>query len=254
MKMNETMVSFEGVTKRYGEKEAISRLTFTVGKGEFFGYLGPNGAGKTTSIKAMIGLIRPDEGRIIIDGVDVASDPEQVRSIIGYVPDSPFVYGKLTGREFIRFVGGLNRMEPDDIEKRIGWLSDIFDMHGWLDKRCEEFSHGMKQKVVMSAAFLHRPKLIVVDEPTVALDPPSKRLLKDMMKLIQQHGTTIFMSSHDLSEVEELCERMIILHEGSIVAEGTLMDFRKQAEMVGGNLEDLFLKLTGITAKTAYLE
>ncbi len=254
MKMNETMVSFEGVTKRYGEKEAISRLTFTVGKGEFFGYLGPNGAGKTTSIKAMIGLIRPDEGRIIIDGVDVASNPEQVRSIIGYVPDSPFVYGKLTGREFIRFVGGLNRMQPDDIEKRIGWLSDIFDMYGWLDKRCEEFSHGMKQKVVMSAAFLHRPKLIVVDEPTVALDPPSKRLLKDMMKLIQQHGTTIFMSSHDLSEVEELCERMIILHEGSIIAEGTLIDFRKQAEMVGGNLEDLFLKLTGITAKTAYLE
>ena len=254
MKMNETMVSFEGVTKRYGEKEAISRLTFTVGKGEFFGYLGPNGAGKTTSIKAMVGLIRLDEGRILIDGVDVASDPEQVRSIIGYVPDSPFMYGKLTGREFIRFVGGLNRMEPDDIEKRIGWLSDIFDMHEWLDKRCEEFSHGMKQKVVMSAAFLHRPRIIVVDEPTVALDPPSKRLLKDMMKLIQQHGTTIFMSSHDLSEVEELCERMIILHEGSIVAEGTLMDLRKQAEMVGGNLEDLFMKLTGITAKTAYME
>lgn len=252
--MNETMVSFEGVTKRYGEKEAISRLTFTVGKGEFFGYLGPNGAGKTTSIKAMVGLIRLDEGRILIDGVDVASDPEQVRSIIGYVPDSPFMYGKLTGREFIRFVGGLNRMEPDDIEKRIGWLSDIFDMHEWLDKRCEEFSHGMKQKVVMSAAFLHRPRIIVVDEPTVALDPPSKRLLKDMMKLIQQHGTTIFMSSHDLSEVEELCERMIILHEGSIVAEGTLMDLRKQAEMVGGNLEDLFMKLTGITAKTAYME
>ena len=252
--MDNPMIAFESVTKRYGDKTALSRLSFTVEKGEFFGYLGPNGAGKTTSIKTMIGLVRPDEGTVRVDGVDITEDPLAVRSMIGYVPDSPFIYGKLTAREFLRFVGGLYRMEPDDMERRIEWLEDIFDMHAWIDRRCEEYSHGMKQKVVMSAAFLHRPRLIVVDEPTVGLDPPSKRLLKDMLKLIRDSGTTVFMSSHDLHEVEELCNRMVVLHNGCIVADGTLDELRSQAEMEGGSLENLFMKLTGNTAKTAYLK
>ena len=252
--MNEIMISFDEVTKKYGSETAISNLSFQVKKGEFFGYLGPNGAGKTTSIKSMIGLVRPEEGRILIDGKDVSKEPLAVRSLIGYVPDSPFIYGKLTAREFLRFVGGLYRMETDDTEKRIEWLSDIFEMHNWMDRRSEEYSHGMKQKVVMSAAFLHRPELIIVDEPTVGLDPPSQRLLKDMLKLIQENGTTVFMSSHNLAEVEELCERMVILHKGSIVAGGTLDDLREQAEIKGGKLEDLFLKLTKSISKTAYLE
>lgn len=252
--MDDTMIVFENVTKRYGTKTAISNLSFTIKKGEFFGYLGPNGAGKTTSIKMMIGLVHSDEGRIFIKGKDVAHDPVAVRSLIGYVPDSPFIYGKLTAREFLWFVGGLYRMEKEDMKKRINWLSDIFDMHNWMDSRCEEYSHGMKQKVVMSAAFLHRPELIVVDEPTVGLDPPSKRLLKDMLKLIQENGTTVFMSSHDLSEVEELSDRMAILCEGSIVADGTLDELRTQAEMKGGSLENLFLKLTNNVTKAAYLE
>ena len=145
-------------------------------------------------------------------------------------------------------------MEIDDMENRIEWLSNIFEMHGWLDRRTEEFSHGMKQKVVMSAAFLHRPQLIIVDEPMVGLDPPSARLLKDMLTLMQQHGTTIFMSSHDLSVVEELCKRMAILHKGTIVAEGTLADLRKKAEMEGGSLEDLFMKLTENVTKAVYME
>ncbi|MCE5248789.1 ABC transporter ATP-binding protein [bacterium] len=248
------MVIFEGVTKRYGSTTALSNLTFRVRKGEFFGYLGPNGAGKTTSIKAMIGLIRPDEGRVLINGMDVSHDPIAVRSLVGYVPDSPFIYGKLTGREFLRFVGGLYRMSVEDVEKRIDWLSDIFEMHGWIDLRTEEYSHGMKQKVVMSAAFIHRPELIIVDEPTVGLDPPSARLLKDMLTLIRQNGATVFMSSHDLSVVQELCGRMAIIHKGSIAAEGTLDDLRSKAEMEGGNLEELFLKLTEKTTRTAYLE
>lgn len=247
------MISFEGVTKKYGSQDAISDLSFTVQKGEFFGYLGPNGAGKTTSIKAMIGLVHIDEGKIHINGKDIAQDPLAVRSIIGYVPDSPFLYGKLTAREFLVFVGGLYRMDGSDIMKKIEWLKDIFDMHDWIDRRSEELSHGMKQKVVMSAAFLHSPELIVVDEPTVGLDPPSKRLLKDMLKLINDEGTTIFMSSHDLSEVEELCERMAILNNGSVVADGSLEELRTLAEMKGGNLESLFLKLTKNTTKSAYL-
>jgi len=252
--MDNPVIEFKNVTKRYGDKTALSRLSLSVGTGEFFGFLGPNGAGKTTSIKTMIGLVRPDEGTIRIKDIDVARDPIAVRSLIGYVPDSPFIYGKLTAREFLRFVGGLYRMEPDDMERRIKWLSDIFDMHVWMDRRCEEYSHGMKQKVVMSAAFLHRPELIIVDEPTVGLDPPSKRLLKDMLKLICEHGTTVFMSSHDLYEVEELCGRIAILNEGSVVAEGTLDELRKQAEMDGGGIEDLFMKLTRNTEKTAYLD
>ena len=254
--MNDVMISFEGVTKRYGSKAAISNLSFQVMKGEFFGYLGPNGAGKTTSIKSMVGLVSPDEGRILINGKDVAKDPLAVRSIIGYVPDSPFVYGKLTAREFLIFVSGLYRMDSVEIRNRIDWLSDIFEMRDWMDSRCEEYSHGMKQKVVMSAAFIHKPELIIVDEPTVGLDPPSKRLLKDMLKLIQKDGTTIFMSSHDLNEAEELCERMAILYDGSVITEGTLDDLRAEAGMETGkfSLEDIFLKLTDKKVKTAYLE
>ncbi len=252
--MEDAMITFEGVTKRYGSRTALSNLSFQVKKGEFFGYLGPNGAGKTTSIKSMIGLVRPEEGRIRVNGIDVARDPVAVRSLIGFVPDSPFMYGKLSGREFLRFVGGLYHMKRDDLERRIEWLCDIFEMHGWVDRRTEEYSHGMKQKTVMSAAFIHRPELIVVDEPTVGLDPPSARLLKDILTLMQKSGVTIFMSSHDLSVVQELCERMAIIHNGTIVAEGTLDDLRQKAEMEGGNLESLFFKLTDKTTKAVYLE
>ena len=254
MIMNDVMIRFEGVTKNYNSKTAISNLSFQVKRGEFLGYLGPNGAGKTTSIKSMIGLVRPDKGRILIDGKDISQESIAVRSIIGYVPDSPFIYEKLTAIEFFRFVGGLYRMETNEMEKRIKWLIDIFEMHDWMNRRSEEYSHGMKQKVVMSAALLHNPELIIVDEPTVGLDPPSQRLLKDILKLIQKKGTTVFMSSHNLAEVEELCERMIILHKGSIVANGSLDNLRAQAEMEGGSLEDLFLKLTDNISKTAYLE
>jgi ABC-2 type transport system ATP-binding protein len=252
--MNNPIISIEGVTKRYGSLTAISNLTLQVGKGEFFGYLGPNGSGKTTTIKSIIGLVRPDEGRILVDGINVSHDPIAVRSIIGFVPDTPFIYNKLTGREFLRFVGGLYGMKSGDMENRIKWLVDIFEMTGWIDRRTEEYSHGMKQKVVMSAAFLHRPKLLIVDEPMVGLDPQSARLVKDMLTLICEHGTTVFMSSHDLSVVQELCHRMAILYRGNLVNEGTLDDLRKQAEMEGGSLENLFLKLTGNSSKAVYME
>ncbi len=250
----DAMVRIEGMTKRYGSRTAVSDLHLTVGKGEFFGYLGPNGSGKTTTIKSMIGLVRPDEGRVLVGGFDPASDPVEVRSRIGFVPDTPFVYGKLTAREFLRFVGGLYRMEPEDMDKRIDWLTGVFDMTGWLDRRIEGYSHGMKQKVVMAAAILHRPELIILDEPLVGLDPQSARMVKDMLTLINRHGTTIFMSSHDLSVVQELCQRMAIIYFGKIVAEGTLEDLRRQAEMDGGHLEDLFLKLTGGIRRATYLE
>lgn len=250
----DSMITIKGVTKRYGNTVALSNLTLEVEKGKFFGYLGPNGSGKTTTIKCLMGLVHPDEGTIIVNGMDVSKDPLGVRSIIGFVPDSPFMYGKLTGREFLRFVGGLFRMEKKDMEKRIDWLTDVFDMKNWLNLKTEEYSHGMKQKVIMSSAFLHRPQLLVVDEPMIGLDPPSARLVKDMLKMIQEHGTTIFMSSHDLANVEELCERMAIIYRGTVVAEGTLDDLKKKAEMDGVNLESLFMKLTNYESKVAYME
>ena len=252
--MKKNMISFENVTKRYGEKTAVSNLSFSVESGDFFGFLGPNGAGKTTTIKSIIGLIKPGTGRILIDGYDVTKDIYTIRSFIGYVPDTPFIYGKLSAREFLRFVGSLYRMDYKEIERKIEWLTDVFCMKDWADYRSEEYSHGMKQKTVMSAAFLHSPRLLIVDEPTVGLDPPSKKLLRDLLKLMQEKGTTIFMSSHDLHEVEELCHNMAILYNGSLVAEGTLEDFRKQAELEGGHLENLFLKLAGISYKTAFLD
>lgn len=250
----DTMISIEGITKCYGGRAAVSNLRLKVGKGEFFGYLGPNGAGKTTTIKSLIGLVRPDEGRVLVGGIDPAVDPIGVRKQAGFAPDTPFVYGKLTGREFLRFVGGLYRMERDDMERRIGWLTEMFDMTGWMDRRAEGYSHGMKQKVVMAAAFLHRPGLIIVDEPLVGLDPQSARMVKDMLLLMNEHGATVFMSSHDLGVVQELCRRMAVIHNGEIVAAGTLDELRAQAEMDGGSLEDLFLKLTGNSRRATFLE
>jgi len=249
----DSIIKFEGVTKRYGSHKALDDLSFEVKQGEFYGYLGPNGAGKTTTIKTVIGLVHPDEGRVFVDGIEVSRDPLAVRERVGYVPDNPFIYGKLTGREFLRFVGGLYRMEPEEVERRVEWVCDIFEMDAWVDRRTEQYSHGMRKKIVMSAAFLHRPKIIIVDEPTVGLDPPSARLLKDMLALIQQHGTAIFMSSHNLAVVEELCERMAILHRGRIVAEGSLAELREKAEMEGGSLEDLFMKLTDYEARNLYV-
>ncbi len=248
------MITIERVSKRYDGRAALDDLTLSVPEGAFFGYLGPNGAGKTTTIKSIVGLIRPDAGRIVVNGVDVAEDPLAVRACVGYVPDKPFIYGKLTGREFLSFVGGIFRMKVEEIIARTAWVCDIFDMQGWIDRRTEEYSHGMKQKVVMSAAFIHRPKLIIVDEPTVGLDPPSARLLKDMLTLMNGHGTTILMSAHDLAVVEELCQTMAVLSNGRIVAEGTIDDLRKAAAVEGGSLEDLFLKLTGGTKKAVYLD
>jgi len=252
--MMNTIVKIENVTKRFGEHTALNGLNLEVNEGEFFGYLGPNGAGKTTTIKTIIGLVKPDEGTVTINGVDVSKAPLSVRSMVAYVPDNPFLYGKLTAREFLAFVGGLYHMKPDDIKKRIDWVADIFDMHGWIDRRTEEYSFGMKKKVTMSAAFIHRPKLIVVDEPTVGLDPPSARLLKDMLLLMKEHGTSIFMSSHDLAVVEELSDRIAILHEGSLAATGTIAELQEKAKLEGGTLEQLFLKLTKNVTKSVYMD
>ncbi len=239
------MIELQSISKSYGRKIAVKDLSLTVGKGEFFGFLGPNGAGKTTTIKIMTGLLRPDSGTAKICGIDVARDPGAAKIKIGYIPDAPYLYEKLTGREYIEFTGGLFGMPREKIQARVEWLFELFGMDGWADRRCEEYSHGMRQKVVFSAAFVHDPEVLIIDEPMVGLDPQSMRLIKDMLKLLAGQGTTVFVSTHLLSVAEELCDRIGIVNNGHLVASGTLNQLRKAAAAEGENLEGLFLHLTG---------
>ena len=241
------MIKFENLRKVFGETVAVDNLNLEIKKGEFFGFLGQNGAGKTTTIKLMVGLLRPNNGNVYIDGLDVQQHPVEIKRKIGYVPDNPYIYEKLTGREFLRFVGGLYNMEESKQEERIDWLLDMFQLQNVADKRSEEYSHGMRQKIVMSSAILHEPEFIIVDEPMVGLDPQSARLLKDILRKLAKRGTTIFMSTHSLSVAEELCDRIGIIKEGNLIALGTLEELRKLAKSHHESLEELFLELTGGT-------
>ena len=239
------MIEISNVSKSFGDNQAVSDLTLNINAGEFFGFLGPNGAGKTTTIKMMNGLLRPDKGVIKVCGTEVMENPEAAKMKTGYVPDSPYLYEKLSAREYLEFTGGLYRMPPEKIKSQIEWLIDLFGMESWADDRCEEYSHGMRQKVVFCSAFLHDPEVLVIDEPMVGLDPQSARLVKDLLKLFSGKGTTVFVSTHTLSLAEELCDRIGIVYNGKLIASGSINELRSMAESDGENLESLFLKLTG---------
>ena len=239
------MIELLKVTKKFGKKTAVDDLSLHIKTGEFFGFLGPNGAGKTTTIKLMTGLLRPESGTIRICGTDIIKDPEAAKMKTGYVPDAPYIYEKLTAREYLEFTGGLYDMSPEKIRSQTEWLFDLFGMDGWVDSRCEEYSHGMRQKVVFCSAFLHDPEVLIVDEPMVGLDPQSMRLVKDLLKLYSSRGTAIFVSTHILSVAEELCDRIGIIHNGRLIGLGTLDELGSMATAEGENLESLFLKMTG---------
>ncbi|UCC78574.1 MAG: ABC transporter ATP-binding protein [Candidatus Zixiibacteriota bacterium] len=239
------MIELLNVSKSFGDNKAVSDLSLTVNSGEFYGFLGPNGAGKTTTIRMMNGLLKPDNGSLKICGVDIQQDPEAAKMKTGYVPDSPYLYEKLTAREYLEFTGGLYRLAPEKINSQIEWLFDLFGMRDWADGRCEEYSHGMRQKVVFCSAFIHDPEVLIIDEPMVGLDPQSGRLVKDLLKLYSRRGTTVFVSTHTLSLAEELCDRIGIVFNGKLISSGTIEELRQEAEAAGGNLESLFLKLTG---------
>ncbi len=239
------MIELINVTKKFGDKAAVKNLSLEVKSGEFFAFLGPNGAGKTTTIKMITGLLKPDGGTVKICGIDISQKPGEAKMKTGYIPDSPYIYEKLTAREYLEFTGGLYRMPREKIEKKIEWLFDLFGMNGWADSRCEEYSHGMRQKVIFCSAFLHDPEVLVVDEPMVGLDPQSVRLVKDLLKKVSSRGTTVFVSTHTLSVAEELCDRIGIVDEGELIALGTLDELRSKAASDGESLENLFLKLTG---------
>ena len=237
------MIELERLTKLYGSFRAVDAISLTVPKGTLSGFLGPNGAGKTTTLRMIAGILRPTSGTVRIGGHDIGSNPIAAKSRLGFIPDRPFVYDKLTGSEFLRFVAGLYGQDGQVIERRIDELLEIFELSSWKNELVESYSHGMRQKLIISSALIHRPELIVVDEPMVGLDPRGARLLKDLFKEFTGRGGTILMSTHTLEIAEAMCDRIAIIQGGKIVAHGSMDELRKQHDV--GALEDLFMRLTG---------
>jgi ABC-2 type transport system ATP-binding protein len=239
------VIRLTDLTKRYGKFTAVDGISLEVPRGELFGLLGPNGAGKTTTMRMIAGILQPTSGSVLVGGVDMLSRPLEAKSRIGFIPDRPFVYDKLTGGEFLRFAAALYGQDGASVERRIDELLEIFDLSAWKHELTESYSHGMRQKLIICGALVHRPELIIVDEPMVGLDPKSARLLKDLFRKFVDRGGTVLMSTHTLEVAEVMCDRIAIVFKGKIAANGTMAELRQQTESGDMSLEDLFLKLTG---------
>ena len=237
------MISIQGVNKTYGRKVAVDNLSLEIASGEFFAVLGPNGAGKTTTIKMLAGLLRPNSGKLLVGGVDVQTDPIGAKKVSAYVPDQPFLYDKLSGIEFMNFIADLYGVDGGGRDKEIDRLVELFGMKDFVRELTEAYSHGMKQRLVLAATLLHKPKVILVDEPLVGLDPHTARLVKQVFREQARAGTSIFMSTHVLSVAEDFADRIGIMLQGKIVALGRMDDLRRQAQLEG-KLEDVFFKIT----------
>ena len=235
------MIKTENLTKRFGNITAVDSLNIEVIKGEIFGFLGPNGAGKTTTIKMLAGIIPPTSGTAYIGGYDIIKEPIKAKKLVGFIPDQPFLYEKLTGYEFLRFIGYLYNIDGKKLETNIELYLELFQLKDWATELIENFSHGMKQRLVMSAAFLHEPEIIIIDEPMVGLDPKGIQLVKDIFR---KKEVTIFMSTHTLPIAEEICDRIAIINEGKLVAIGTMDNLREMIKEGEKRLEPLFLKIT----------
>jgi ABC-2 type transport system ATP-binding protein len=239
------MIAVEQLVKRYGSFTAVDGVSLDVQPGEIHGFLGPNGAGKTTTIRMIAGLLKPSAGRVLVNGHDLAANPEAAKASLGFIPDRPFIYEKLTAGEFLRFHGGLYGMGSGDIIGRVHEMLEMFELSRWENELVESFSHGMKQRLVMSAAFLHRPRAVLVDEPMVGLDPRGARLIKAVFRRMSEHGVAILMSTHTLEVAEEMCDRISIILKGRIIARGTVDELRAVAGGSDTQLTEVFLKLTG---------
>jgi ABC-2 type transport system ATP-binding protein len=233
------------LTKRYGKFTAVDGIDLVVRSGELFGFLGPNGAGKTTTFRMIAGILQPTSGTVEIGGIDIIRRPLEAKKRLGFIPDRPFVYDKLTGGEFLRFAAALYGQQGPAVERRIDELLELFELTRWKDELTETYSHGMRQKLIISGALVPRPEVIVVDEPMVGLDPKSARLLKDLFRQFVDRGGTVLMSTHTLEVAETMCDRIAIVHGGKIAAHGTMAEVREQTSSEDLGLEDLFLKLTG---------
>jgi ABC-2 type transport system ATP-binding protein len=239
------LIRLAHLTKRYGKFTAVDGIDLVVPSGELFGFLGPNGAGKTTTFRMIAGILRPTSGSVEIGGIDISQRPLEAKARLGFIPDRPFVYDKLTGGEFLRFAAALYGQQGPMVERRIDELLELFDLSRWKDELTESYSHGMRQKLIISGALVHRPEVIVVDEPMVGLDPRSARLLKDLFRQFVDRGGTVLMSTHTLEVAESMCDRIAIIHGGRIAVHGTMAEVQEQTASEDLGLEDLFLKLTG---------
>jgi ABC-2 type transport system ATP-binding protein len=246
-------VRLDHVFKSYAEKPAVIDLSLEVYAAEVFAFLGPNGAGKTTTLKLTSGVLRPDNGTVLVCGEDMVHRSQHAKQWIAYVPDQPFLYDKLTGREFIHFARDVYRVPMADGERRLGELVERLDMGTFLDQLTESYSHGMKQKVALAAALIHTPRVLVVDEPSVGLDPRTVRVVKTIFRELAAAGGTVFMSTHTLDIAEAVADRIGIINGGRLIALGTLDELRAMAA-ANGRLEDVFLRLTEDAENERYSE
>ncbi len=238
------MIKLHNISKSFGHTEAVKDLSLEVKKGEIFGFLGPNGAGKSTTIRMLAGILQPDSGSIEVDGISLDRDPVAVKSRLGYIPDDPFIYRYLTGREFLAFVGTVHNVSIREQQKRIQHLLKLFPTIDSIDGPFYTYSRGTRQKLVFMAALLHEPKILLIDEPMVGLDPMSAKTVKDLLITAAKDGVTIFLSTHTLSIAEEICDRVGIINHGTLIAEGSLDELRRQTKHQHAHLEELFLSLT----------
>jgi ABC-2 type transport system ATP-binding protein len=238
------MLKLENLTKKFGSFTAVNSISLEVNSGDLYGFLGENGAGKTTTIKMITGLFSPTSGSILIDGIDISKNPVKAKSLIGYVPDQPFLYDKLTGREFLYFCGGLYNLEKKYLRKKIEELIDKLKIDDWLDKRTEEYSQGMRQRITIASALIHNPKIIILDEPMIGLDPQSAAIVKKILKEKSSEGTSVFMSTHSLYVAEELCNRIGIIKSGKMIFDGDKIKVEYLKSSHNSDFESLFLELT----------
>ncbi len=242
--MDHSLIETHNLVKRFGSKVAVDNVSFEVSAGEIFGFLGPNGAGKTTTIKMIVGLLQPTSGTAKVAGYDVQAQPLLARGASGYVPDEPNLYAKLSGRELLRFVGDLYDLDPTRVAHRSEELLRLFELTAAADDTIDSYSHGMQQKTSLAAALLHDPKVLVLDEPTVGLDPKSARLIKDILRQLAERGAAILLSTHILEIAERMCDRIGIINKGKLVAVGNMTELRALGNGET-SLEDIFLELTG---------
>jgi ABC-2 type transport system ATP-binding protein len=237
------MIKLKNLSKKFGGFVAVDNLNLEIERGQIFAFLGTNGAGKTTTIRMMTGVLEPSSGSIEIGGFDIVKNPIEAKFLMGVIPDRPYLYGKLTGREFLQFMADIYRVKHRDARSRIESLLHDFGMAEWQYDLIDTYSHGMKQRLIMCAALVHDPSLLVVDEPMVGLDPRGAKLLKDTFRSRAQSGLTIFMSTHSLAVAEEIADKLAIIHRGKIMAFGTLREIYDQAKHTSQDLEKVFLEI-----------
>jgi ABC-2 type transport system ATP-binding protein len=238
-------VELKGVAKRYNEILAVNQFDLTIKTGEIFGLLGPNGSGKSTTMKMLLGLVQPDSGSVTVLGIDVQKNPVAVKQLVGYVPESPRLYEFLTGIEYLDFVGDIYGIQTAEKKNRINEYLKALQLEGREGDMINSYSEGMKQKIALISAFLHRPKLLILDEPLNALDPRSARIVKDFLQELKTQGVTTIISTHVLEIAQALCDRVAIMYQGKLLALGNMNELRQMSKLPDSGLEDIFLKLTG---------